>query len=45
MYFEYELLIWYMACNFSVGYLFILLIIEETTLLLFHCLRTLMNFI
>ena len=42
---EYELLIWYMICNFSVGYLFILLIVEETTTSLFCCLRNLVNFI
>ena len=45
MYFECELLIWYMACNFSVGYLSSYWFIEETTLFLFRCLRTLMNFI
>ena len=43
--FEYDLLIWYMVCNFSVHYIFVLLTFEETTHSLFCCLRTLVNFI
>ena len=45
IYFEYNLPFWYSVCNFSVGYLFILLTVEETMLSLFSCLRNLVNFI
>ena len=45
IYFEYEPLIWYTVCNFSVGYLFTLLIVKEITLSLFCCLRILVHFI
>ena len=44
IYCECELLIWYMICYFSVGYLFTLLIVKETTISL-CCLRNLVNFI